>query len=193
MNVVALPLASSGASVRTGSFADVSKSSSRARCVRRSSSSHPVTVHASASISSSTTLTTFTIARRRATTTTAAIPPSSAATAAAGTVVPVFELAARVKAPFQSPYCSEALAALVLATALAALLGRDDNNLLLATVAYRAMSVGSIVQWWLGPTGHAVAFGVLAIRTFLAGGIRVVRRRSMGLGTAFLGGGCFER
>ena len=191
MNVVALPLASSSASVRTGAFAAVSKSSSRARCVRRSSSSHPVTLHASASISSPTT---FTTARRRATTTTtttttaaaAAIPPSSAATAAtaaAAAVGPVFELAARVKAPFHSPYCSEALAALVLATALVALLGRDDNNLLLATVTYRAMSVGSIVQWWLGPTGHAVAFGVLAVRTFLAGGIRVVRRRCMGLGT----------
>lgn len=90
-------------------------------------------------------------------------------------ISPVFELAAR---GVRSSVPSDALAALVLATALIAILGRDENNLLLATIAYRAMSVGSIVQWWLGPTGHAVAFGVLAIKTFLAGagvGVRTVR------------------
>lgn len=150
---------------------------SRTRCVRRS---YPVINRSSPRHTSSPTLVstqhrsstpafaTFITTRRRATTTAAAISPA-------------FELAARVKAPFNSSIPSEALVALFLATALIALLGRDENNLLLATITFRAMSVGSIVQWWLSPTGRAVAFGVLAIKTFLAGasvGIRVVREET---------------
>jgi hypothetical protein len=159
----------------------MSPKNSRTRCVRRS---HPVITQSSLSHpkpkspSTKPAFTTFhPTSRRRATTTTAAALPPSSAAAAMTTIVPAFELAARVKAPFHSPVPSEALAALVLATALIALLGRDENNLLLATVAFRAMSgVGAIAQWWLSPTGQAVAFGVLAIKTFLSGGgIRVVR------------------
>lgn len=111
-------------------------------------------------------------ARRRAS-------PTTATTAAVGPAVgPAFELAAGLKAPGQYP---EAVVALALAVVLLAFLGRDDNcSLLLATITFRAMSVASVVNWWLSPVGHAVAFAVLAIRTFLAGGVSLVRVTGVG-------------
>ena len=180
IHVVALPL-TSGASVSTSAFAR-RNSDARTRCVRRS---HPVASSSSSSswrVCSASAPTTpdfagLTASRRRANIVTIRSGGNSAAAAAGGGIVgPAFEIAARVKAPFQSPFASEALAALLLATAIAALLGRDDNNLLLATVTFRAMSIASIARWWLSPTGHVVAFSVLAIKTFLGMGIPAVRQ-----------------